>query len=142
MLYRLRWLLPIQLALAALVQPQQDASVRQPPCSAAGGKGDFPSLTAALPSARPGSSGRVRLWNVFLSPREAPCYGSERAEAAGPHPAVGDGAGRGGGQPSPETLSDRLQEQLHSVENIELQSASSFTRCFPYRQRYSQYRNA
>lgn len=50
--------------------------------------------------------------------------------------------GGGGGQPSPETLSDRLQEQLHSVENIELQSASSFTRCFPYRQRYSQYRNA
>ena len=47
-----------------------------------------------------------------------------------------------GGWPSPETLSDRLQEQLRSLENIELQSASSFTRCFPYRQRCSRYRNA
>jgi len=89
---------------------------------------------AAFP-ARPGSLGMARLWSVFASPRKALRHGSKRAEAAGPHPVAGMGLGG-------DRLPKRYLMGCRSLENIELQPASGFTRCFRYRQRYSQRRSA
>lgn len=66
----------------------------------------------------------VRLQSTFTSPGEAPCYGYEHAEAAGPHPGVRDGAGG----------AHLLKQEAGAAAQPRNHRASSFTRCFPYTQ--------